>query len=127
MADLDQPVALGSAESEPARTQLAEKLALARREALEAWVAEEMELLELPVAVGNEGRAPVVTRVVKVLVVVAAVKLDFLVVLGLVPLVLVWTQGVGVQELAKTVELEAPDLGGLVLGVIRLVGPEAME
>ena len=40
MADLEQPVALGSPESEPARTQLAERQALAMREALEAWVAE---------------------------------------------------------------------------------------
>lgn len=67
------------------------------------------------------------TRVMEVLVVVAAVKLDSPVVLGLVPLVLVWTQGVEVQELAETVELEPPDPGGLVLGGMQLVESEGME
>jgi hypothetical protein len=84
-------------------------------------------LLELLVAVGFEERAAAMTRVMEVLVVVAAVKLDSPVVLGLVPLVLVWTQGVEVQELAETVELEPPDPGGLVLGGMQLVGPEGLE
>jgi|TARA_R110002003_G_scaffold6_6_gene312 hypothetical protein len=84
-------------------------------------------LLELLVAVGFEERAAAMTRVMEVLVVVAAVKLDSPVVLGLVPLVLVWTQGVEVQELAETVELEPPDPGGLVLGGMQLVESEGME